>query len=233
MDHFSAGTEKPCRGGGDSARAPASPQGLLATKSLLQLLDFSLPLLPFLPQRFLIDSAAHHIATRQMRAFCPSSLVLDVGEFCDRGSGEGGIFTTIGAIKSCPCIFSLLRGRRQRHRTIYYYDHDFCVPLRTSKTERLMLWDLPIDAGCRIIHIHDAQPSTHDTVQGPASASPWQSFPLTFFMPSQATRDASSAHRLKARCQVLYLAQDLDAAPWNSGSVPPDSKDHIQFLQRE
>lgn len=87
-----------------SSSSPMSCDLRFGTKSLLTaapLPTFSFPL----PQRFLKDSAAHHIATRQIWTFCSSSLVLEVGEICDRGSGEGR--NSIGVIKNCPRYYFL------------------------------------------------------------------------------------------------------------------------------
>lgn len=62
----------------------------------------------FPSQRFLKDSAAHHIATRQMTDILFVIACVDVGEFCDRGMRRRR--ETTGAIKNCPALFSVARA---------------------------------------------------------------------------------------------------------------------------
>lgn len=61
-----------------------------------------------LSQRFLKDSAAHHIATRQMADILFVIVSVDVGEFCDRGMRRRR--NSIGAIKNCPAFFICCLG---------------------------------------------------------------------------------------------------------------------------
>lgn len=151
-------------------------------------------------------------------------------------------FIAIGAIKSCPCIFfSLLPGRRQRHRT-FHYDHD-SVSTWTSNPDRLMRRELPIDAGGggAILRLVVAQyiravPSARTATRlrpfrDHEAASAWRLLPT--FIPPSSRLEQPRCHRClhtesavpgaspgtRTRRRLLHV-EKLACSPDSMGSQP-------------